>query len=136
MDSPVESDLVEDEAEDKASEESKDDETVPSLVPKPMMKSAVRNYFRIESDNNRQPYRLSKLICTKCQKPVSATHGNTSNLFTHLCRKHPVLFAQVDEKRKHKKTGGKVSGSLRSKDQPKVEHAFTISQKYDRKSKK
>ena len=76
----MESDLVEDETE--ASEESEADkqEADVLLVPKPRMKSAVWNYFRVESNSDRQPSNLLKPVCTKCLTAVSATYGNTSNL--------------------------------------------------------
>ena len=81
---------MEGEAEDEteASEESEADEQEVnvSLVPKPRTKSAVWNYFRVESNSDGQPSNLSKPVCTKCLTAVSAMHGNTSNLFTHLHR--------------------------------------------------
>jgi len=97
------------------------------------MKSATWNYFHIKSDSDGQPSNLSKPVCSKCLKPVSATHGNTSNLFTHLRHKHPLLHAQ---KRSHQKPSGGKAKPSRSEDQPTIEHAFTQSQNYNRKSKK
>jgi len=83
-----------------------------------------------------QPSNLLKPVCSKCLKPVSATHRNTSNLFTYLRRKHPLLYAQVNDKRNCQKPSGSKAKPSRSKDQPAIEHAFTQSQKYNRKSKK
>ena len=129
---------MEDETEGSEESEADEQEADVSLVPKPRTKSAVWNYFRVESDSDGQPSNLSKLVCTKCLTAVSAMHGNTSNLFTHLRRKHPLLFAQVCNKRSRKKSGTtkRTAEPSGSEDQPTIVHAFSQNQKYERKSKK
>ena len=65
-------------------------------------------------------------------EPVAASYGNTSNLFNHLRRKHPLVYAQVYNKKKCKK---KVSSSKGSRQQS-IKHTFSLSQKYERNGKK
>ena len=104
-----------------------------TLIAKPKTKSAVWNFFLVESDSDDS--NTSKPICCKCFKPVAASYGNTSNLFNHLCRKHPLVYAQVHDKKKCKKKCSKALSSKGS-DQQTIEHAFSLGQKYDRKGKK
>ena len=75
------------------------------LIAKPKTKSAVWNFFRVESDSEGRPSNTDKPICCKCLEPVAASYGNTSNLFNHLCHKHPLVYAQVRDKKKSKKKG-------------------------------
>ena len=59
-------------------------------------------------------------------------------IFAHLRRKYPLLFAQVSIKRSRKKSGAtkKTVEFSGSEDQSTIVHAFSQSQKYNRKSKK
>ena len=70
-----------------------------TLIVKPKTKSVVWNFFRVESDNDGRLSNTNKPICCKCLEPVAANHGNTSKLFNHLRRKHPLIYAQVHDKR-------------------------------------
>ena len=105
-----------------------------TLIAKPKTKSAVWNFFRVESDSEGRPSNTNKPICCKCNEPVAASYGNTSNLFNHLRRKHPLVYARIHDKKKSKNRGYKGSSS---KDiQQTIEQTFSLSQKYDRNGKK
>ena len=116
------------------SEESEQEvqEVESTLITKPKTKSAVWNFFRVESDSNGHPSNTNKPICYKCMEPVAARYGNTSNCFNHLRCKHPLVYAQVYDKKKCRKKASSSKGS----GQQSIEHAFSLSQKYDRKRKK
>ena len=104
------------------SEES-EQEVESTLIAKPKTKSAVWNFFRVESDSDGRPSNTNKPICYKCMEPVAASYGNTSNLFNHLRRKHPLVYAQVYDKKKCKKKAPSLKGS----GQQSIEHAFSLS---------
>ena len=80
-----------DEVRENESEGSEDEvqEVESTLIAKPKTKSAVWNFFLVESDSDGRPSNTNKPICCKCFEPVAASYGNTSNLFNHLRRKHP-----------------------------------------------
>ena len=116
------------------SEESEQEvqEVESTLIAKPKTKSAVWNFFHVESDSDGCLSNTNKPICYKCMEPVAASYGNTSNLFNHLHHKHPLVYAQVYDKKKCKKKASSSKGS----GQQSIEHAFSLSQKYDRNGKK
>ena len=81
------------EASGNESEESEEkvQEIESRLIIKLKTKSMIWNFFRIESDSDGRPSNTNKLIFCKCLESVAASHGNTSNLFNHLRRKHPLV---------------------------------------------
>ena len=52
-----------------------------------------------------------------------------SNLFNHLCCKHPLVYAQVYDKKKCNLS------SLKGSSQQSIKHTFSLSHKYDWKGK-
>ena len=57
-------------------------------------KSRVWQYFGFENiiDNNGiRTLDKSKTVCKQCHAQISYGTGNTTNMFTHLQRKHPHL---------------------------------------------
>jgi len=76
---------------------------------------------REESDANEQETDVS--LVPKSRTNVSATHGNTSNLFTHLLRKHQSCI--------HKLVIKGVARGLGAFERVDQEHVFTQSQKYN-----
>ena len=100
-----------------------------TLIVKPKTKSAVWSFFCIESDSNGRPNNTNKPICCKCCEPVAASYGNTSNLFSHLRRKHPLLYAQIHNNKKCKNSS--KASSSRGSDQQTIQHAFSLGQKYE-----
>ena len=61
------------------------------LINKPGMSSKVWEYFGLRIDSNRHSVKDGKVICRICYCDVAAKSGNTSNLISHLCHKHPLL---------------------------------------------
>ena len=117
-----------DEVRENKSEGSEDEvqEVESTLIAKPKTKSAVWNFFLVESDSDGRPSNTNKLICCKCFEPIAASY----NLFNHLHHKHPLVYTQVHDKKKCKKKCSKASSSKGS-DQQTIEHAFSLGQKYD-----
>jgi len=97
----------------------------PILILKPKTKSAVWSFFCVKSNSNGRPSNTNKPICCQCLEPVAASYGNTSNLFNYLCRKHPLVYTQVHDKKKCKKKNSKVL-SLKVNDQQTIEYAFSL----------
>ena len=83
------------------SEESEEEvqEIESTLIVKPKTKLVVWNFFHVESDNDGCPSNTNKPICCKCLEPVTASYGNTSNIFNHLRCKHPLIYTQVHDKK-------------------------------------
>ena len=96
----LEIDCDSDEVRENESKRSEDkvQEIESMLIAKPKTKSAVWNFFLVESDSDGCPSNTNKLIWCKCFEPVAAIYGNTSNLFNHLRCKHPLVYAQVHDK--------------------------------------
>ena len=73
----------------------------PNLVDPPAsFKSPVWQYFgfaQITSDKGVQETDKTKSICKICKGSVSYSSGNTSNMSTHLKRKHPEITLQKPE---------------------------------------
>ena len=84
------------------------------------------------SDGSRS--NTNKLICCKCLEPVAASYGNTSNLFNHLYRKHPLVYVQVHDKNISKRN--KKGLSSKGADQQTIGQVFSLAQDYDQKGKK
>ena len=124
------------EARENESEDSEEglQEHRATLIAKPKTKWAVWNFFRVESDSEGRPSNTNKPICCKCNEPVAASYGNTSNLFNHLRRKHPLVYARIHDKKKSKNRGYKGSSSKDT--QQIIEQTFSLSLKYDQKRKK
>ena len=75
-----------------------------TLIIKPKTKLAAWNFFHIKRYNDGCPSNANKLICSKCLEPVAASYGNASNLFNYLGCKHPLVYAQVHDKKKSKRS--------------------------------
>ncbi|XP_037546373.1 uncharacterized protein LOC119423034 [Nematolebias whitei] len=61
------------------------------LIGKPRGKSMVWIYFGFKADERGRPLNADEAICRLCRKIVLAK-GNTTNLRSHLKRRHPVEF--------------------------------------------
>ncbi|XP_029360102.1 uncharacterized protein LOC115044903 isoform X2 [Echeneis naucrates] len=62
------------------------------LVSKPRGKSIVWMYFGLKADEKGQPLNSGEAICRLCRKIVLAKGGNTTNLRSHLKRRHRADF--------------------------------------------
>nr|XP_040042446.1 uncharacterized protein LOC120825111 isoform X2 [Gasterosteus aculeatus aculeatus] len=62
------------------------------LVSKPRSKSVVWLYFGFKADDKGQPVNSGEVICRLCRKKVLAKGGNTTNLRSHLKRRHRAEF--------------------------------------------
>ncbi|KAM8880290.1 uncharacterized protein AB9W97_015176 isoform 3-T6 [Spinachia spinachia] len=62
------------------------------LVSKPRSKSVVWLYFGFKADEKGQPLNSGEVICRLCRKKVLAKGGNTTNLRSHLKRRHRAQF--------------------------------------------
>ena len=65
------------------------------IVNKPGTKSVVWEYSGTEKLENGGIADDSKAICRSCRRSITAKHGNTSNLLTHLKIHHAHLFIEV-----------------------------------------
>ncbi|KAM9313651.1 E3 SUMO-protein ligase ZBED1-like [Pholidichthys leucotaenia] len=63
-----------------------------ALVSKPRSKSIVWTYFGLKADENGRPLNNVEAICRLCRKIVLAKGGNTTNLRSHLRRRHRADF--------------------------------------------
>uniref|UniRef100_A0A8C6SXB5 Uncharacterized protein n=1 Tax=Neogobius melanostomus TaxID=47308 RepID=A0A8C6SXB5_9GOBI len=63
------------------------------LIGKPRSKSVVWMYFGFRADENGFPLRSDEVICRLCRKIVLAKGGNTTNLRSHLKRRHRAEIA-------------------------------------------
>uniref|UniRef100_A0A8C5HEJ0 Uncharacterized LOC114468642 n=2 Tax=Gouania willdenowi TaxID=441366 RepID=A0A8C5HEJ0_GOUWI len=62
------------------------------LVNKPRSKSHVWLYFGLKADEHGQPLNSGEAVCRLCRKVVLAKSGNTTNLRSHLQRRHALDF--------------------------------------------
>ena len=99
-------DRVSNEESRNESEESEEEvqEIESALIVKPKTKSAAWNFFHIKRYNDGCSSNTNKPICSKCLVPVAASYGNTSNLFNCLRCKHPLVYAQVHDEKKSKRS--------------------------------
>lgn len=74
------------------------------LISKPRGKSSVWLYFGLKADENGQPLNSGGAICRLCRKVVLAKGGNTTNLRSHLMRRHRADFFET--------TSSTTSGAL------------------------
>lgn len=51
-------------------------------------------YFGLKADEKGQPLRTDEAICRLCRKIVLAKGGNTTNLRSHLKRRHRADFIE------------------------------------------
>uniref|UniRef100_A0AAV2LII1 BED-type domain-containing protein n=1 Tax=Knipowitschia caucasica TaxID=637954 RepID=A0AAV2LII1_KNICA len=65
------------------------------LIGKPRSKSVVWMYFGFRADENGFPLRSDEVICRLCRKIVLAKGGNTTNLRSHLKRRHRAEVANT-----------------------------------------
>lgn len=65
------------------------------LVSKPRSKSLVWLYFGLKADEKGQPLNSGEAICRLCRKIVLAKGGNTTNLRSHLRRRHRADFFET-----------------------------------------
>ena len=56
--------------------------------------------FRCVSDNDGKPKEIDKPQCKLRFKEVIARFGSTSNLFTHLRNKHPLVYKTLEVNQK------------------------------------
>ena len=61
--------------------------------------SVVWKHFGFEESDSEQ----TKVLCKICYATVSATYGNTTNLFNHLKSKHRVIHDQALKEQKDSK---------------------------------
>ncbi|KAM9857662.1 uncharacterized protein ACBR49_001273 [Aulostomus maculatus] len=65
------------------------------LISKPRSKSTVWLYFGLKADEKGQPLNSGEAICRLCRKIVLAKGGNTTNLRSHLRRRHRADFFET-----------------------------------------
>lgn len=65
------------------------------LVSKPRSKSTVWLYFGLKADEKGRPLNSEEAICRLCRKIVLAKGGNTTNLRSHLKRRHRADFFET-----------------------------------------
>ncbi|KAM4749871.1 E3 SUMO-protein ligase ZBED1-like isoform 1-T1 [Anableps anableps] len=65
------------------------------LISKPRSKSVVWTYFGLKADEKGQPLNTGEVICRLCRKIVLAKGGNTTNLRSHLTRRHRADFYEL-----------------------------------------
>lgn len=65
------------------------------LINKPRSKSSVWMYFGLKADEKGQPLNPGEVICRLCRKIVQAKGGNTTNLRSHLKRRHRTEFPEI-----------------------------------------
>uniref|UniRef100_A0A3P8W7J8 BED-type domain-containing protein n=1 Tax=Cynoglossus semilaevis TaxID=244447 RepID=A0A3P8W7J8_CYNSE len=73
---------------------------------KPRSKSSVWLYFGFKGDKNGQPLNPDEAICRLCRKIVLVKSGNTTNLRSHLTRRHRADFFELREITKDRGSGG------------------------------
>ncbi|XP_023150324.2 uncharacterized protein LOC111585152 isoform X1 [Amphiprion ocellaris] len=74
------------------------------LIAKPRSKSMVWLYFGLKADDKGQPLNSREAVCRLCRKIVLAKGGNTTNLRSHLRRRHRADFFET--------TSSATSGAL------------------------
>ncbi|XP_040892148.1 uncharacterized protein LOC121180630 [Toxotes jaculatrix] len=74
------------------------------LISKPRSKSIVWLYFGLKADEKGQPLNSGEAVCRLCRKIVLAKGGNTTNLRSHLRRRHRADFFET--------TSSATSGAL------------------------
>lgn len=74
------------------------------LISKPRSKSIVWLYFGLKADEKGQPLNSGEAVCRLCRKIVLAKGGNTTNLRSHLRRRHRADFFET--------TSSTTSGAL------------------------
>ena len=67
-------------------------------------KLKVWQYFGFEKtvDNSVKSVNKTKTVCKVCQSDISYATGTTTNMFTHLQRKHPLIYQENWRKRNRK----------------------------------
>lgn len=65
------------------------------LITKPRSKSIVWLYFGLKADEKGQPLNHGEAVCRLCRKIVLAKGGNTTNLRSHLRRRHRADFLET-----------------------------------------
>ncbi|XP_065150719.2 uncharacterized protein [Paramisgurnus dabryanus] len=66
--------------------------------PSARVRSEVWKYFGYKKDEEGMVVEDGFPICKKCGREIAAKHGNTSNMFTHLRRNHPIQFREIMQK--------------------------------------
>ena len=102
------------------------------IVDKPGTKSEIWRYFGLHADKDGKPVNNGTAVCRICNRDVLAKAGNTSNLISHLCLKHPSVYAQSSFISKPSSS----KADSHQKRQISIASSFAQSQPYDRKSKK
>ena len=77
-------------------------------------KSKVWKYFgfvRVTDQNGIKTWDKTKTVCKVCEAQIAYGTGNTTNMFTHLQRKHPKLHEEIEaSKSKDSKPSQSVKG--------------------------
>uniref|UniRef100_A0A3B3CRQ3 BED-type domain-containing protein n=1 Tax=Oryzias melastigma TaxID=30732 RepID=A0A3B3CRQ3_ORYME len=68
--------------------------TVLKMIHKPRGKSTVWMYFGLKADETGKPMNTDRAVCRLCRKVV-VSKGNTTNLRSHLRRRHPAEFIEI-----------------------------------------
>ena len=76
-----------------------------TLVDKPNTKSQVWKHFGFVPKADGKPKEMDKPRCKLCFEEVIAKYGNTSNLFSHLKTKHPLVYKTIEVHRKTRSDG-------------------------------
>ena len=91
-------------------------------------KSRVWQYFGFENiiDNNGiRTLDKSKTVCKHCRAQISYETDNTTNIFTHLQRKHPHIYEEINaNKTKPSQVSSSVKGIAPSGRQQTIKGAF------------
>lgn len=82
-------------ADSQPAEKQKQGHTNMDLISKPRSKSIVWMYFGLKADEKGQPLNSGEAICRLCRKIVLAKGGNTTNLRSHLRRRHRADFFET-----------------------------------------
>lgn len=64
-----------------------------SVIAKSRGKSLVWMYFGLKADAKGRPLNNGQCVCRLCRQIVMAKNGNTTNLRSHLRRRHRAKFS-------------------------------------------
>ena len=108
------------------------------IVSKPGSKSVVWEYFGVKKLENGDIADDGKVICRSCRRSITAKHGNTSNLLTHLKIHHARLFTEVSAAMKSGKSREASSSTMTAtqSQQPTLKEVVEITQSYEKQGKK
>jgi len=81
------------------SHKSRDSESGINLVKKKNSKSIIWDYFGLKAEDDGSVLKDNEAcpVCRMCYKKIMCKGCNTSNLFSHLREKHPVLYKEANQ---------------------------------------